>query len=181
MHTEAEDDSFAISPFTYDADLALDPNLLGGSPARVEAMSWAGFRLGEQPGLYSREGLSQVDLLVPEAVGGPCLRAGRLGPHGNWEAMMVRGLEGALVSHRVRNIGSLVPGAERSCLLKVGPRRCWCRRSTRSRNAWRMGMLAVRDNFPRAPSTSTGSSVLSTPPNWPQSSDFCKPTRSRAV
>ena len=122
VHTEAEDDSFAISPFTYDADLAIDPELLGGSPAIVEAMSRAGFRLGDQPGLYSREGLSQVDLLVPEAVGGPGRRAARLGPHGNRAAMKVRGLEGALVSHRVRKIASLVPGADRSCLLKVaGP------------------------------------------------------------
>ena len=122
VHTEAEDDSFAISPFTYDADLALDPNLLGGSPAIVEAMSRAGFRLGDQPGLYSREGLSQVDLLVPEAVGGPGRRAARLGHHGNRAAMKVRGLEGTLVSHRVRKINSLFPGAERSCFLKVaGP------------------------------------------------------------
>ena len=112
VHTEGEDDSFAIPPFTYDADLALDPELLGDTPAIVEAMSRAGFRLGDQPGLYSREGLSQVDLLVPEAVGGPGRRA----------AMKVRGLEGALVSHKVRKITSLFPGADRSCLLKVaGP------------------------------------------------------------
>ena len=119
VHTEAEDDSFAISPFTYDADLALDPNLLGGSPAIVEAMSRAGFRLGDQPGLYSREGLSQVDLLVPEAVGGPGRRAARLGPHGNRAAMKVRGLEGALVSHSVRKIISLVSG-RRSLMLTEG-------------------------------------------------------------
>lgn len=122
VHTESEDSSFAISPFTYDADLALDPNLLGGSPAIIEAMSQAGFRLGDQPGLYSRGGLSQVDLLVPEAVGGPGRRAARLGPHGNRAAMKVRGLEGAIVSHKVKKITSLVPGADRSCLLKVaGP------------------------------------------------------------
>lgn len=122
VHTEGADDSFAIAPFTYDADLALDPELLGDTPAIVEAMSRAGFHLGDQPGLYSREGPSQVDLLVPEAVGGPGRRAARLGPHGNKAAMKVRGLEGALVSHGVRKITSLVPGADHSCLLKVaGP------------------------------------------------------------
>ena len=122
VHTEGEDSSFAISPFTYDADFALDPELLEGSPAIVEVMSRAGFRLGDQPGLYSREGRSQVDLLVPEAVGGPGRRAARLGVHGNRAAMKVRGLEGALVSHKVRKITSLVPGADRSCFLKVaGP------------------------------------------------------------
>ena len=95
------------------------PSCWVAAPAIVEAMSRAGFRLGDQPGLYSREGLSQVDLLVPEAVGGPGRRAARLGAHGNRAAMKVRGLEGALVSHRVRKIISLVPGADRSCFLKV--------------------------------------------------------------
>ena len=46
-------------------------------------------------------------------------RAARLGVHGNRAAMKVRGLEGALVSHKVRKITSLVPGADRSCFLKV--------------------------------------------------------------
>ena len=54
--------SFALSPFTYDADIALDPGLLGSSPTIVDAMSRAGFQLEEQPGLY-RRGRSQVDLL----------------------------------------------------------------------------------------------------------------------
>ena len=122
VHTEGEDTSFAISPFTYDADLVLDPEQLAGSPAIVEAMSRAGFHLGDQPGLYGRKGRSQVDLLVPEAVGGPGRRAARLGVHGNRAAMKVRGLEGALVSHEGRKITSLVPGADRSCFLKVaGP------------------------------------------------------------
>ena len=122
VHTEGEDAGFAVSPFTYDADIALDPGLLRSSPAIVEAMSRAGFRLGEQPGLYSREGRSQVDLLVPEAVGGPGRRAARLGVHGNRAAMKVRGLEGALITNTARNISTLVPGADRSCVLKVaGP------------------------------------------------------------
>ena len=119
VHTKGEDASFALSPFTYDADIALDPELLGSSPAIVEAMSRAGFRLGDQPGLYSREGRSQVDLLVPEAAGGAGRRAARLGVHGNRAAMKVRGLEGALVSHTIRKITTLVPGADRSCILKV--------------------------------------------------------------
>ena len=122
VHTEGKDTGFAISPFTYDADLALDPELLAESPALVEAMGRSGFQLGDQPGLYSRRGRSQVDLLVPETVGGPGRRAARLGVHGNRAAMKVRGLEGALVSHAAREITSLVPNAGRSCFLKVaGP------------------------------------------------------------
>ena len=122
VHTESEDSSFAVSPFTYDADIVLDPSLLGSNPAIVDAMSRAGFRLGDQPGLYSRENRSQVDLLVPQAVGGPGRRAARLGVHGNRAAMKVHGLEGALVSNARKIISSLDPDSVRSCVLKVaGP------------------------------------------------------------
>ena len=56
---------------------------------------------------------------MPEAVGGPGRRAARLGVHVNTAAMKVRGLEGALVSHKARKIASLAPGEDRSCTLKV--------------------------------------------------------------
>ena len=29
VHTESEDESFAVAPFTYDADIALDPRTAG--------------------------------------------------------------------------------------------------------------------------------------------------------
>ena len=45
----------AVAQFTYDADLALDPDLLGDSPALVDAMGLAGFQLSDQPGLYRRD------------------------------------------------------------------------------------------------------------------------------
>ena len=122
VHTESEDANFALSPFTYDADIALDLELLGSSPTIIDAMSSAGFRLEDQPGLYKRGMWSQVDLLVAETVGGPGRRAARLGVHGNKAAMKVRGLEGALVSHTQTTISSLIPDADRSCILKVaGP------------------------------------------------------------
>ena len=119
VQMEGENDSFGVARFTYDADLALDPDLLGDSPALGDAMGLAGFRLSDQPGLYRRAGGAQVDLLVPQAVGGPGRRAARLGVHGNRAAMKVHGLEGALVGHSRRKVSSLVPGSDRSCLLKV--------------------------------------------------------------
>ena len=122
LHTEGDDDSFALSFFTYDADIALNPELLKNSPKIVDAMSRAGFQLTNQPGLYRKDGGAQVDLLVPEAVGGSGRRGARLGIHGNRAAMKVHGLEGTLVSHTRRKIVSLVPDADRSCILKVaGP------------------------------------------------------------
>ena len=72
VHTASVDDSFALSPFTYDADIALDPERLEDSPAIVDAMSRAGFRLTDPPGTFRKDGRAQVDLLVPEtAAGGP--------------------------------------------------------------------------------------------------------------
>ena len=122
VHTEGEDGAFAVSPFTYDADLALDPGLLPDDPSIVAAMRVAGFVLGDQPGLYTRDARHKVDLLVPAAVGGAGRRGARLGIHGNTAAMKVHGLEGALVSHARRTIGSLEPESARTCVLKVaGP------------------------------------------------------------
>ena len=122
VHTESADESFAVAPFTYDADIALDPELLEDRPALVAAMSRAGFRLHNPPGLYKRDSGGQIDLRVPKAVGGPGRRGARLGGHGHEAARQVHGLEGVLVSHTRRRIGSLVAGAERSCILKVaGP------------------------------------------------------------
>ena len=122
MHTESEEGSFALSPFTYDADIALDPDLLGSSPTIVDAMSGAGFTLKDQPGLYRRGERSQVDLLVPEAVSGPGRRGVRLGVHGKRAAMKVHGLEAALVSHTPKAISSMAPDADRSRILNVaGP------------------------------------------------------------
>ena len=122
VHTGEAGAGFAVSPFTYDADIALDPALLGNAPTVIDAMGGAGFNLTDQPGLYRRESGAQVDLLVPAAVGGPGRRGARLDVHGNRAAMKVHGLEGALVSHAPQEIGSLVSGSDRSCVMEVaGP------------------------------------------------------------
>lgn len=114
---------FAISPFTYDADLAFNPNELASDPKLIDVMKKARFVLGDQPGLYKRisDG-AQVDLLVPAAVGGPGRRGARLGPQGNKAAMKVRGIEGALVDHRSIQITSLESSDPRSHMIEVaGP------------------------------------------------------------
>ena len=122
VHIGEAGTGFAVSPFTYDADIALDPALLGSDPTIIDAMADAGFNLTDQPGLYRRESGVQVDLLVPAAVGGPGRRGARLDVHGNRAAMKVHGLEGALVSHAPREISSLVSGSDRSCVIEVaGP------------------------------------------------------------
>ena len=143
VHTYAGDADFAVSPYTFDADLALDPVLLSNQPKAMqaddaeitidpasldsqptitEAMQAGGFTLTDQPGIYKRADGSQVDLLVPEAVGGPGNRGARLGIHGNRSARKVYGLEGALVSHKPQKIESLASDDPRSCVIEVaGP------------------------------------------------------------
>ncbi len=95
--------------------LALDPEELTPDPQLVDAMRKAGFLPSDQVGTWTsqREGNVNVDLLVPEAVGGPGRRAARLGEHGNRAARKARGLEGALVDKSRRTITALEVGDER--------------------------------------------------------------------
>ena len=121
VHTgEAE---FAVSPFTYDADLAINPRELADDPKLVELMQKAGFSLTDQPGLYKRTvDSARIDLLVPAALGGSGRRGARLGLQGNKAAMKVRGLEGALVDHSPARIESLDENDDRVHTVNVaGP------------------------------------------------------------
>jgi hypothetical protein len=114
---------FAISPFTYDADLAINPIELADNPKLIEVMKKARFGLTDQPRLYNRtiDG-AQVDLLVPAALGGAGRRGARLGLQGNNAAMKVRGLEGALVDHSPVRINSLDENDRRTHIIELaGP------------------------------------------------------------
>lgn len=112
IHSESVDADFAVSPFTYDADIVLDPETLGTEPDITKAMQDAGFSLDVQPGIYKRDDGSQVDLLVPAAVGGPGRRGARLDGHQHNAARKAHGLEGALVSHNAHIIRSLTPATD---------------------------------------------------------------------
>ena len=113
---------FAVPPFTLDADLALIPELLAEEPKIIDAMGSAGYTAADQPGIYRRGDGVQVDLLVPESVGGGGRRGARLGVHGNHAARQVRGLEGTLVSRRSVIISALAPGDQRTYEISVaGP------------------------------------------------------------
>ena len=121
-YTRDHADDYAVSPFTFDADLALIPELLADDPRVIAAMQNAGYRLTDQPGIYRRDDGVQVDLLVPEAVGGSTGRGAGLGMHGNRAARQVRGLEGALVSRRPMTVRALATGDDRACQVSVaGP------------------------------------------------------------
>jgi hypothetical protein len=104
----------AVAPYTTDADLAIDPSLLQASPKLNDALLRAHFWQGAQPGSwiieYRLDGhpiTIEVDLLVPEAVAGGGRRAAKLGEHGDRTARRAKGLEAALVDHRVMTLSAL--------------------------------------------------------------------------
>lgn len=112
----------AVAPFTTDGDIALDPHALGDDPRIADAMKAAGFRMGMQPGIWRSRTDIQIDLLVPDAVGGAGRRGARLGVHGTEVARKTRGLEAALVDKSDFPIGALEPNDTRQHRLAVaGP------------------------------------------------------------
>ena len=87
-----------VTPFTLDADVAIDLRLLGTDPTLEVAMQQAGFQAGGQPGLWYSPRKIQVDLLVATAQSGEGGRRGaRIPGHDKAAARRTAGLEGALV------------------------------------------------------------------------------------
>jgi hypothetical protein len=119
----------AVPEFTIDADLTIDPALLQDSPEIESAMKAARFKKGNRVGAWvvQREvdGVTtniEVDLMVPEAVGGPGRRAARLPGHAKDVARKARGLEATLVDKATTTIGALDPEDQRSFAVAVaGP------------------------------------------------------------
>ncbi|MGI5179362.1 hypothetical protein ACQEVZ_23830 [Dactylosporangium sp. CA-152071] len=114
--TGAAEIDASVAPFTSDADLALDPRLLGPDPRIDEAMTAAGFRLCGEPGIWVTQTLMgdatveiPVDLLVPASLAGPGRRSARLPEHGRNAARRTPGLEAAVADHGVLEIASLEP------------------------------------------------------------------------
>ena len=113
LHTGDAD--LAVAPYTTDGDVALDPSRLKDDPRLADALRGAGFSADvQQVGTWTvsrsleyRPVDVKIDLMVPEAVGGPGRRGARLGPHGNKTARKARGLEATLVDQQQRTIEAL--------------------------------------------------------------------------
>jgi hypothetical protein len=127
LHTGSTE--LAVPEFTIDADLTIDPALLQDLPEIASAMKAAHFEKGNRVGAWvvqrDVDGVAmnvEVDLMVPEAVGGPGRRAARLPGHAKEVARKARGLEAALVDKATRTIGALDPEDRRSFDIAVaGP------------------------------------------------------------
>jgi hypothetical protein len=106
----------AVPEFTVDADLTIDPARLRDAPEISSAMRAARFERGSRVGAWvvSRDVAGvrvdvEVDLMVPDAVGGGGKRAARLPGHAKEVARKARGLEAALVDRATIAIGALNP------------------------------------------------------------------------
>jgi hypothetical protein len=127
VYLRTGDADIAVAPYTTDGDLALDPSLLGDSPALEAAMTGAGFHLAVEPGIWLTttqiEGVDvviPVDLIVPDGAAPAGGRRGaRLGVHGNHAARRAVGLEAALVDHSAMEIAALDPSDTRAIQTEV--------------------------------------------------------------
>ena len=120
LHTGESE--FAVSPYTTDADIALDPRNLADEPKLDQLMGQAGFVLSDQPGIWKGTDSIPVDLLVPEILGGKGRRGARLKGHSHRAARKVKSLEVALVDKEDRTISALEEADSRQCRVSVaGP------------------------------------------------------------
>ena len=127
LHTGAID--FAVPEYTTDADVAIDPRLLRALPELELSLTSAGFFRGARVGAWaitkelgSRSVDVEIDLMVPEALGGRGRRAARLAGHKDQVARKARGLEAALVDKRTVAVNALDDADRRSYMIAVaGP------------------------------------------------------------
>ena len=121
----------ATTPHTTDADLAFDPALLRPQPPLDHALSDAGLiaKIGSDGPIVGswvaertvagQPVLIDLDVLVPDAVGGVGRRAARLPGHGGVTARKAVGLELALVDNDEMDVRSLDPVDERTYRVRV--------------------------------------------------------------
>jgi hypothetical protein len=123
LQTGTSDLDVSVAPYTKDADLTINPNLIGGDPRIVDAMLAAGFVLkikesgGIEPGTWlattTVDGLQRlvpVDLLVPETLAtGKGRRDSGLPDHGKNAARRTPGIEATLLDNTAMQIRSLEP------------------------------------------------------------------------
>jgi len=124
--TGTADFDAAVAAYTTDADLALDPRVLGVDPQIDTAMQEAGFVLSPQPGTWhivvdlgGRSITVPVDLLVPDTLAGPGTRAARLDGQAPRVARRTPGLEAVLADHSAIQISSLDPADRRQMEVSV--------------------------------------------------------------
>lgn len=113
IYIHTGDAPIALTPYTKDADLAIDARVLHDDPRIERAMSAAGFILdpvANQPGTWLSPSGVPVDLMVPEALAGSGGRRGaRIPPHASNATRRAVGLEASVVDNGIVRIEALDP------------------------------------------------------------------------
>ncbi len=116
VRTGSADLDASIAPYTTDADLTIDPRMLGPEPQLEAAMRGAGFVHSGEPGIWLQSTMVDgtpakipVDLLVPDVLAGRGRRSAELPGHGKRAARRTPGLEVTVVDHSEVLIASLEP------------------------------------------------------------------------
>lgn len=125
VYLRSQDADLKVAAFTSDADLSINPSLLGDDPKLEEAMRNAGFALlmpspnHTEPGTWIRSVVVgdkiadiAVDLLIPETVAGNARRSVQIPPHDKTAARKSPGLEACLVDNDPMLIASLEPDSD---------------------------------------------------------------------
>ncbi|MFM2163399.1 MAG: hypothetical protein RLZZ383_2911 [Pseudomonadota bacterium] len=133
VYLRVGDADLAVTPYTTDGDLVVDPAVLTEIPPLERALLDAGFspKTNDSVGVWltTRKTSQQVeaqiavDLLVPASVSpGTGRRAARLPGHDTRAARIVHGLEGAIVDAEVMTLTALEDGDARTVDVRVaGP------------------------------------------------------------
>lgn len=133
VYLRVGDADLAVTPYTTDGDLVVDPAVLTEIPPLERALLDAGFspKTKDSVGVWltTRKTSQQVeaqiavDLLVPASVSpGTGRRAARLPGHDTRAARIVHGLEGAIVDAEVMTLTALEDGDARTVDVRVaGP------------------------------------------------------------
>lgn len=133
VYLRVGDADLAVTPYTTDGDLVIDPAVLAETPPLERALLDAGFypKAKDSVGVWLTtrktsqevEANIAVDLLVPASVSpGTGRRAARLPGHDTRAARIVRGLDGAIVDADVMRLAALEESDPRGVELRVaGP------------------------------------------------------------
>jgi hypothetical protein len=127
LHTGEID--LAVPEYTTDADVVIDPGLLQPHPEIEQALASVGFVRGPRVGAWvitkevdRRPVNVELDLMVPEAVGGTGRRAARLVGHKQQVARKARGSKPSLIDKELAQIAAFDPADTRSFSIAVaGP------------------------------------------------------------
>lgn len=125
VYMQVGEGDFGIPPYTTDADIAFDPDLVMPTPKLDQRLEEAGFVLDRSDlnavGSWVKDGVA-VDLMVPSSLGGSGRRSARIEGQSKNVIRKTHGLEACLIDNDEMNVASFGNFDQQSFAIKVaGP------------------------------------------------------------